>query len=219
MKKTSTLSLALMQLLVPMVGCGDAGTAPSDLPRGATDVPTPAIPSRAPIWYTPDGWQTETIPFPLEFAPEIAHSGVEELRLPPGFSKPGDDWFWSYAFVWHVAAPGPDGRIGLERELPLYFAGLAKAVGGVGREDIAAFHFSASLTGDLATDRGLMGTVEAFDAFETQRPVRLNVKIHEAPCASAGHRALVFRLSPREPARDDPVWRELDRLAGEFNCP
>ncbi len=33
---------------------------------------------------TPEGWQTETIPFPLEFAPEIKYEGLEELRFAPG---------------------------------------------------------------------------------------------------------------------------------------
>ena len=33
---------------------------------------------------TPEGWRTETIPFPLEFAPEIKYEGLEELRFALG---------------------------------------------------------------------------------------------------------------------------------------
>ena len=33
---------------------------------------------------TPEGWRTETIPFPLEFAPELEYEGLEELRFAPG---------------------------------------------------------------------------------------------------------------------------------------
>src|SRR5262245_33462421 len=32
-------------------------------------------------WPIPEGWQHETIPFPLEFAPDLPYQGVEELRF------------------------------------------------------------------------------------------------------------------------------------------
>jgi hypothetical protein len=48
---------------------------------------------------TPEGWRTETIPFPLEFAPELDYEGLEELRFAPGMFKEGSADFWSYAFV------------------------------------------------------------------------------------------------------------------------
>lgn len=45
---------------------------------------------------TPEGWREETIPFPLSFAPDLPHRGVELLRFAPGFLEQGQDGFWSY---------------------------------------------------------------------------------------------------------------------------
>src|SRR3954469_12003229 len=45
-------------------------------------------------WPLPEGWKAETIPFPLDFAPDLRHTGVEELRFSPGFGDPAapDNW-------------------------------------------------------------------------------------------------------------------------------
>ncbi|MBZ0233808.1 MAG: hypothetical protein K8M05_15880, partial [Deltaproteobacteria bacterium] len=89
----------------------------------ARPVETP--PSAPPTWVVPEGWRAETIPFPLEFAPSLPYRGVEELRFPKGFFEPEDDWYFSYAFVWYVLAPGPADAEALERDLVAYFRGLA----------------------------------------------------------------------------------------------
>jgi len=167
---------------------------------------------------TPDGWRTETIPFPLDFAPSIPHRGVEELRFPKAFLAPANDWYFSYAFVWYLAAPGPADVPALESDLVIYFRGLAIAVGGADRADIAAHTFAADLSGDLATGT-VTGVVEAFDPFATQKPVTLQFRVHAVPCTSAHERALVFLASPRPAADGDAVWTELEHLASAFHCP
>jgi hypothetical protein len=92
----------------------------------------PAKPDTKPqspvAWPVPDGWKTESFPFPLEFAPALAHKGVEELRFAPGMFEPGKPGYFSYAFVWRLedaADLAPDAVAG---ELKAYFVGLEKAV-------------------------------------------------------------------------------------------
>lgn len=198
-------------------GNGGAATAPTAAPAKPAEVKA-AAPSAAPAWETPQGWRTETIPFPLEFAPELAYRGVEELRFPKAFLVPGDDWYFSYAFVWHVAAPGPAGAEALEADLVAYFRGLAFAVGGAEREDIKAFAFGAQLEGDLARET-VTGTVAAFDAFKAQAGLTLQFRVRAVPCTAGEARAYVFAASPRPYAAGDAVWVELERLAGAFRCP
>jgi len=45
----------------------------------------------------PQGWRSEVIRFPLDFAPSLAHRGYEDLRFPPGMFDPKDPekrvWF------------------------------------------------------------------------------------------------------------------------------
>ena len=62
-------------------GAGEAPPAPAQPPHETTT----AAPSFT--WPVPDGWRSETIPFPLEFAPSIPHRGVEEIRFAPGFGR------------------------------------------------------------------------------------------------------------------------------------
>jgi hypothetical protein len=53
-------------------------------------------------WPVPSGWRTETIAFPLDFAPSIAYHGEEQIRFAPGmFNAAAPDYF-SYVFVWIV---------------------------------------------------------------------------------------------------------------------
>src|SRR5215471_14982261 len=49
---------------------------------------------------TPQGWTSEIIPFPIEFAPSINYSGVEDLRFTAGWGNAQTDEYWSYAFLW-----------------------------------------------------------------------------------------------------------------------
>lgn len=193
-----------------LVACRGAATPTAPVP-----VASPAeAPSEVPGWVVPDGWKAETIRFPLGFAPSIEHRGVEELRFPPRFYEAGHGDYFSYAFVWYLRAPGPADAEALERDLVAYFAGLARAVGGDGRADVEAFETKAELVGDLAG--GVTGTVEAFEAFTAQAPVRLHVAAWSAPCTQAGLIALVFVASP---ILDGPGWKRAHAIGRSFTCP
>ena len=101
-----------------------------------------ALPFSLPV---PDGWQTETIPFPLEFAPQIPYSGLEELRFSPGMFEEGADDFWTYAFVWWVNPDDPTDAQALSGHLETYFRGLATAVAESRSIDASQARFSASI--------------------------------------------------------------------------
>lgn len=215
--------------LVVLAACGRGGGAPGKsaepewrAPEVATASGTidaaPAIvpPDVAPEWALPPGWRAETIPFPLEFAPTLPYRGVEELRFPKEFFTVGHADYFSYAFVWYLAPPGPASVETLEQELVSYFAGLARAVGGADRPDIAAFEFKAELTGDLATR--VRGVVDAFDAFKAQAPVRLHIEIWPLRCERDDRLAFAFAASPRDPGAHVMAWRWLVALAADARC-
>jgi hypothetical protein len=159
-------------------------------------------------WTVPDGWRTETIPFPLDFAPSLKHRGFEELRFSPGMFKPEAPDFWSYAFVWWLSDEAPPSREVLERELEVYFRGLSNAVG----KDKYAFdqsRFKATLRADGT------GQIETYDAFKTAKPITLRVRIRSQRCGA--NTALLVALSPADPAA--AIWRQLDGLLAGFGCP
>src|SRR5262245_48641243 len=106
-------------LLVLAIGCGSSAPPVKSAPVEAK-----------PSWPVPEGWKSETIPFPLDFAPSLAHRGVEELRFPPGFLKAGAPNRWSYAFEWNLQDSADLDADTLGRELVEYFRGLLVNVDG-----------------------------------------------------------------------------------------
>ncbi len=102
----------------------------------------PAVPFTMPV---PDGWRTETIPFPLDFAPELPYQGLEELRFAPGMFEDGSDGFWTYAFVWWLPLDTRLDAETLASDLESYFRGLTRAVSEAREFDPGAPEFKAAL--------------------------------------------------------------------------
>jgi hypothetical protein len=174
-----------------------------------------ATPAAAPVptvaWTVPSGWKKETIPFPLDFAPDVTHRGVEELRFMPGFFDPKTPGYWSYAFVWWIEdAPATDPKT-MAEELARYFRGLNETVGGK-KFKIDPKGFTAAFSADGAT-----GTIRSVDGFTTGKPIALNVRARKIECPAAGRHAALFALSPQP--FESPIWKQLLERIGDFKCP
>lgn len=184
----------------------------------AAAVPAAAaeLPFTLPV---PEGWRTETIPFPLGFAPSLPYTGLEELRFAPGMFVPGAVDFWTYAFCWWVPEGTPlDSRL-LEQDLQVYFAGLSAAVAEAEHFEAERPHYGAELLPvrtAVGEPQRWEGKVETFDAFASRGQVILNAVIEAVPCPDAGMMAVLFRLSP-QPA-GHPVWKTLAQLRAGFSC-
>src|SRR5689334_4549959 len=95
------LALALLACLVACRPTAKpSATAAEPAPPTAEPASAGAKPHSLSGWELPAKWRAEVIPFPLEFAPALAHRGFEELRFPPGFFDPSAGDYWSYTFVW-----------------------------------------------------------------------------------------------------------------------
>jgi hypothetical protein len=199
--KRSLLAIAVL------TACGASEPAPST----ATSKPPSPAPVRTAAWRIPDGWKGETIPFPLEFAPSIAHRGAEELRFPPGFLEPGKPAYWSYAFAWRTEDAADLDGAALATELTAYFKGLIAAVDEKQRIDAASRESIAARAEADGPGRWKV-TAHVFDAFRTAAPVEL---VGWATRRSCGNGALwVFVLA----RADSPLRAELDTLAGSAGC-
>ncbi len=167
----------------------------------------------------PDGWRTETIPFPLEFAPELQYTGIEELRFSPGMFDPSSEQFWTYAFIWWV----PDSTLinadRLSADLENYFSGLSKSVSAGNGVDISGAIFQANFVARPATtDQGVRfsGQVNTLDVFVTNQPVSLNVAVSDIACPEQGQKALFFEFSPQPQTHQ--VWTSLADIRTGFRC-
>ena len=157
-------------------------------------------------WPTPTGWRSETIPFPLDFAPSLPYHGTEEIRFAPGFFKPVSETYFTYSFVWLVE--GEPSFDALSSELGTYFAGLAQAVAPK-RFDAAAHHAKVDRAGD-----GYRGSVDTVDAFGDGHPLHLGVAGEVIRC-SGKRSGLVLSLSPRT---DDATWTMLAAQRRTLHC-
>lgn len=178
---------------------------------GSPQPPTPPSPlATATTWPVPDGWRAETIPFPLEFAPALAHRGLEELRFPAGFLDPGSPDYWSYAFVWRLDDDPPLDAATLSAELTAYFRGLIAAVD----EEHRITERDAIVARAVAsTDAvGFVLTAHVFDAFKTALPLDLEGTAARQACPGGGS-LWTFVLTP-----DRANLPRLTELAGQARC-
>jgi hypothetical protein len=175
------------------------------------------------VWPVPEGWKHETIPFPLEFAPELPYQGVEELRFAPGMFKPDQPDFWSYAFVWWLDGRPALGAAELSASLERYFAGLCVSVAKEKGQTVDPSRISASLRVVNSSPRKLghkvasfTGIVESYDPFATGKPIVLNVEAWVWDCDRSGKRAVMVLASPQP--QSAAVWTSLRKRRDEFAC-
>jgi hypothetical protein len=159
-----------------------------------------------PAWRVPDGFKSETIPFPLDFAPGITHQGNEELRFPPGFFDPAAPGYLSYTFAWRTDDAAAMDAPALAGELTAYFRGL-----------IAAVDDKHEITGDIAVQARPAGprfalSAVVYDAFKTKQ--RLELTGWAARTACGGGALWRFVLAPATTG----VRPQLEALAGEAAC-
>lgn len=173
-------------------------------------------------WPLPEGWKKETIPFPLEFTPDLPYQGVEELRFSPGMFKPDQEGYWSYAFVWWLDGRPTLDAAELSSSLKRYFTGLCTAVAKDKGHAIDPARFSASVQAVSATRKldhavaEFAGTVDAYDAFVTGKPILLHVEAWVWDCDRSGKRAALVLASPK-PA-GTPIWTSLRQRRDSFAC-
>ncbi len=170
-------------------------------------------------WPVPEGWKTETIPFPIDFAPDVHHTGVEELRFSPGFGNPEAPDNWTYAFAWVLDDDATVTEATLAEELTSYFRGLSMAVGSK-KFDFDPKHFAAHFEARPAASgskaREYTGTVETYDCFRTGKPITLHLLVRAFPCRGGKWRAVLVAASRLED--DDRIWPGLRRLLDGFTC-
>lgn len=179
---------------------------------------SPPLAPRLIAWPHPAGWKTETIPFPLDFAPAIHHVGSEELRFAPQFFTPTAPGYFSYALVWWLGDREPLTAATLAAELNQYYGGLCTAVGGKkfhldpARYHVALADAPASLPGWAA----LAGQADLYDAFTTGQPLSLRLRAYQRDCPSDARRAVLVLASPQPESA--AIWAELGALAAAFRC-
>ena len=161
-------------------------------------------------WELPAEWRSEVIPFPLGFAPTVAHTGYEELRFPKGFFDPASGEYWSYAFVWRTDDAAELDAKALGDEITVYFRGLIDAVDEkkriTARDKIVARAVAATEPNRFTV------TAHVFDAFKTAQPIDLSGWAERHACSKGA--LWIFVLAPAKTT----IRAKLDEVARSAKC-
>jgi len=157
------------------------------------------------ILSAPDDWNSEIIPFPLGFAPEIDFVGFEDIRFAPGWSDSNSEEFWTYHFTWFIEKSDPMTEDALTEIFNQYFDGLMRLVleEEADSENINELDKTISLF--IKTDEGFSGKMRVFDSFFTKDYIMLHVKVREKTCEESNKQMISFDISPK--GFDDEIWK------------
>lgn len=167
----------------------------------------------------------ETIPLPPSFAPGMAWKGAEEVRFAPGMFKPESDSFFSYAVLFWLADNQKIDRETTERELLVYYRGLAKAVLKGKKQDVDAASFALALraTPDRDGKRpdgekflSFAGELKWIEPFATGKPQTLRLEIQTWRCEKQNHQIVFMCVSPQPD--NAAIWRDLRAIRDGSRC-
>lgn len=215
--KSNHFRLVSLLLLLPVTALIAQPAPPS--PEVPPSPPAEAKPAFPIEWPPMEGWRTETIPFPLDFAPGLDYpGGLEELRFSPAFGKVEDPLYFSYAFVWLVPEKQGIDLERLKKDLKGYFDGLMTAVARDAKVDLGTIDTRIALAeGQGENPRRFKGTVETVDAFFSKKALVLQIEIDPVPCNQPGMQVWYFDVSPK---LDDTATRALmSGVRSRLGCP
>ena len=164
----------------------------------------------------PKGWNTEKIPFPIDFAKNIPFKGMEELRFTPGWGNNKTGEYWAYDFLWIVEGEPAISKSDLDKYMTQYFTGLyisnlknktAPMPGFIK----AKFKKAHAQQNDKETYEGNISTLD----FLTGQTIAFYAKVHVRYYPEVQHAAIIFEISPQ--SYKNVVWDSLDGVANGFS--
>ncbi|WP_461452995.1 hypothetical protein [Mucilaginibacter sp.] len=162
----------------------------------------------------PEKWKSETIPFPIDFAPGIPYQGIEELRFTPGWGDANSNEYWAYTFLWFIdGAPQVNTSL-LNTYLTSYFNGLYHSNNKTSADSTGftktTINTTTTTSGDQETYSGKISTLN----FLTKKPIEFYATVHVQRYADANETAIFFEISPKP--YSNRVWSQLDNIVSGF---
>jgi hypothetical protein len=167
-------------------------------------------------FFSPASWRPEVDLFPLPWAAHLPYQGSEDLVFAPGFDDKPSPNYHSYAFVWWLEGKQEFSAAKLVGDLLAYYKGISRQRGETRNFKPDLDRVSVTWTSD-----GRKGDVESLHGDTTfyapsGELFTLHGKASIQFCASAGHTAGVFILSPMESGA--AIWKDLLAIHDSFRC-
>ncbi|MEN9576037.1 MAG: hypothetical protein RL514_3892 [Verrucomicrobiota bacterium] len=166
-------------------------------------------------------WKGERITLPPAFAPAMKLRGIEEIRFAPGMFQAQADSFFSYAFVFSVSQDQELTQAVIQREILVYYQGLAESVlKGKGRAvETGKFTFKLERAKQAAGAPEQLpvatpvtqysGELDWVEPFATGKPQVLHFEIHAWSDPGTARNYLFVCTSPKAREETTAIWKEL----------
>jgi hypothetical protein len=168
----------------------------------------------------PAGWTPEKFLFPFDFAPAITYKGFEDIRFAPGWGNKDSKEKWAYTFLWCLDDVYRFDEKIIKEDLESYFSGLTKQKATEDKLNMAAYTSAKFEVQKVKTVKGDTETFTAtgsiFDAFVTQKPGNLYIKVHVKDCKDKNKTILLLEIAGT--TFNQPVWQQLDLINENFKC-
>ena len=162
----------------------------------------------------PDGWRSEILQLPLDFAPSLAYTGVEYVQFAPGWGTKGAKDYFSYVFLWEIDQDPALSAKKIEKELEIYYDGLMNIVA---KSDVNENQIPKSKAFfEKISTTTFVGKVLTYDAFITKQPVELFIIVNHTPCQKENKHLVRFDISPQP--TNHPVWKKLNNVGVNIKC-
>jgi hypothetical protein len=173
-------------------------------------------------------WKGERITLPPSFAPDMELKGIEVIRFAPGMFDARSDSFFSYAFVFSVAADQKLSQEVIQKETLTYYRGLSKNVLKSKGVEVDASKFTFALEKAKAVKEApesvvkpetftqYSGKLDWVEPFATAKAQTLHFEIQAWGDSDTGRNYLFVCTSPRSPGETDPVWKTLREIRRSF---
>lgn len=173
-----------------------------------------------PYTLSMEDWGIERFLIPIEFAPGIEYTGVEDLRFTRGWGDSTSGEYWTYAYLWFLEGKPEISAAILEKNMAMYYDGLVGR--NIERRKIpadkviatkASFKKITTASADLFTFQGEINMLD----YMLQQHITLNCIAHYRQCSNQKDKTFIFyQISPKPVT--DVVWIKLNKLWTEFKC-
>ncbi len=166
----------------------------------------------------PKGWDVERFLIPIEFAPQIPYTGVEDIRFTPGWGNVKSNEYWTYAFLWYLNGSPAINKNIIENNLRAYYTGLVGRNIEPRKIPVSKVIPTKALVKQVMTfkrdTKTFNGTIEMLDYME-QKTITLNCIVHVRPYKEKGKTFIFYELSPKP--LSDSIWLTLNQLWTDFD--
>ena len=149
-------------------------------------------------------WSKEIIKFPIDWVPELAVKGFEELLFSPKWKDKKNDEFWSLVMSWNIKSKSRFSKKKIAYYFKSYFDGLMEP------NHWAKEFPKPKVTFKRSSKRKLSGNMTFFDGFHTGKILTVNIEVEQYLCKKSNNVFIIFRISPK--AKNHSIWKNLHQL-------